>query len=345
MVKHRRFAKASFVVDSPGLLTTVQDEGRKGFQQYGMPVAGPMDRESYLLGQALVGNKEKLGALECTLLPPSLSLRGATIVAFTGANMNPRINGISVPMYIPFLCHDGDLISGSLASEGMRMYISFAGGIDVPAVNGSVATYTKACIGGYHGRALRQGDHVELKEFERDSISWCSFDYRSHRLRNAELSAPGSQELKDLFGIVLGSQARCFTETGLETFVRGAYKLTDRCDRMGFRLDGPTIEHVGEADIISDGTVFGSVQVPKDGQPIILMADRQTTGGYTKIGTVITPDLPRLSQVSVGETLRFEILSIEEAQTRYKTYLSDWEERLQIARDQSRYVFNLRRNE
>ena len=143
------YKNASFEVVAPGMMTTVQDGGRVGFQQYGMPVAGPMDGESYAIGQALVGNTTPVGALECTVLSPTLKVKGTCIVAFTGADMQPTINNVEVPRYIPFVCHDGDVISGSFSQCGVRMYISFAGGIDVPEINGSVATHTKANIGGF----------------------------------------------------------------------------------------------------------------------------------------------------------------------------------------------------
>ena len=139
-----KFENAVIHVDAPGMYTTIQDRGRVGYQQYGMPVAGPMDSESYLLGQALVGNIEPVGALECTVLPPTLTVKGTCIVAFTGADMQPTINNVVVPRYIPFICHDGDVLSGGFSQCGVRMYIAFSGGIDMPEINGSVSTHTKA---------------------------------------------------------------------------------------------------------------------------------------------------------------------------------------------------------
>lgn len=342
VANHRDFAKATIEVEAPGLLTTIQDGGRKGYQQYGMPVAGAMDEESYQLGQALVGNQENLGALECTLLPPTLRLKGAAIVAFTGADMKPTINGEPVPLYIPLLCHDGDVISGTFATRGVRMYIAFGGGLEVPLVNGSVATHTKAHIGGFHGRALRAGDYLPIKTFGREAVHWCTYQPAIHSLCNKDLSERCTETRLAPIRVVLASQAGRFTENGIRVFVSDAYRLTDRCDRMGFRLEGPPIEHIDGADIISDGTVLGSIQVPSDGQPIILMADRQTTGGYTKIGTVITPDLPRLSQLAPGESINFEIVSIDQAQNLYRAYWVDWQSCLSLARDQSAYVFDMK---
>ena len=334
------FQRALICVDAPGMYTTIQDVGRIGFQQYGMPVAGPMDSESYLLGQALVGNKEPLGALECTVLPPTLIVQGTCIVAFTGADMHPTINNVVVPRYIPFICHEGDIISGGFSQCGVRMYIAFSGGIDVPTINGSVSTHTKANIGGFEGRPLQAGDQFGIKAFTRDEVHVCDF-YGSHNLFNTALYNRGGRECHEPLRVVLGNQAKYFTETGIKTFGSKIYTLTVQCDRMGFRLDGPVIEHIESADIISDGAVFGSIQVPSDGNPIILMADRQTTGGYTKIGTVITADLPRLSQLPVGDGIHFNIISVEEAQEIYRTYMKRLYKRIQLAHEQSLYVFKV----
>ena len=322
------------------MYTTIQDAGRVGYQQYGMPVAGPMDSESYLLGQALVGNKEPLGALECTVLPPTLTVQGTCIVAFTGADMHPTINNIVVPRYIPFICHEGDIISGSFSQCGVRMYIAFSGGIDVPTINGSVSTHTKAKIGGLEGRPLQTGDQFGINAFTRDEVNVCDF-YDGHNLFNIALYNRGGRECHEPLRVVLGEQAKYFTEKGINTFGSKIYTLTVQCDRMGFRLDGPVIEHIDGADIISDGAVFGSIQVPSDGNPIVLMADRQTTGGYTKIGTVITADLPRLSQLPVGDGIHFDIISVEEAQAIYRTYMKRLHKRIQLAHEQSVYAFNV----
>ena len=315
------FKAALIRVDAPGMYTTIQDSGRVGFQQYGMPVAGPMDSESYLLGQALVGNTTPFGALECTVLPPTLTVQGTCIVAFTGADMHPTINNVVVPRYIPFICHEGDIISGGFSQCGVRMYIAFSGGIE--------------------GRPLQAGDQFCINTFTRDKVHVCDF-YGTHKLFNTALYNRGGRECHEPLRVVLGEQAKYFTEKGIKTFGSKIYTLTVQCDRMGFRLDGPVIEHIDSADIISDGAVFGSIQVPSDGNPIILMADRQTTGGYTKIGTIITADLPRLSQLPVGDGIHFDIISVEESQEIYRTYMKRLYKRIQLAHEQSLYVFKLR---
>ena len=334
--------KISIKFIQPGFFTTIQDAGRTGYQQYGMPVAGPMDMESYLLGQALVGNREMKGALECTVLPPTIEVFGECIVAFTGANMKPTINGVEVSRYIPYMCHAGDVLSGSISECGMRMYISFAGGIDVPLINGSVSTHTKACIGGYEGRSLQKGDQLFLHAFNREALTVCDSSDTGNRLFNSALYNRGGRYCHEPFRVVLGDQAKRFTKQGIKIFVNSSYTLTEQCDRMGFRLEGPQVEHMNGADIISDGAVFGSIQIPSNGKPIVLMADRQTTGGYTKIGTVISADLPRLSQLPVGDAIQFELVSIDVAQKIYRSYMAKWGALHHLARRQSRYVFRVK---
>ena len=255
--------------------------------------------------------------------------------------MHPTINNVVVPRYIPFICHEGDIISGGFSQCGVRMYIAFSGGIDVPAINGSVSTHTKAKIGGIEGRPLQAGDQFCINTFTRDKVHVCDF-YGTHKLFNTALYNRGGRECHEPLRVVLGEQAKYFTEKGIKTFGSKIYTLTVQCDRMGFRLDGPVIEHIDSADIISDGAVFGSIQVPSDGNPIVLMADRQTTGGYTKIGTVITADLLRLSQLPVGDGIHFDIISVEESQEIYRTYMKRLYKRIQLAHEQSLYVFKLR---
>lgn len=330
MLQNKVESNTKITIGMSGMLTTIQDMGRIGFQQYGMPVAGAMDQENYVIGQALIGengSKEKpyLGALECTMLPPILTCEGPCVVAFTGANMAPNINGIAAPMYRPITCKEGDVISGTYAQNGMRMYIFFAGGIDVPKINGSVSTHTKANIGGIDGRKLQVNDVLSVGVVE------SSCDQKASSIEDNLLKSSQEWNFKEPIRVVLGPQDDAFTKEGLETFKSTVYTLTPASDRMGFRLKGKPITHTKGADIISDGTTFGSIQVPADGQPIILMADRQTTGGYTKIGTVISIDLPRLAQLPIGSQIEFSVISVEESQELYKKYHASLKDKLEIA--------------
>lgn len=200
----------------------------------------------------------------------------------------------------------GDILSFSNIKTGARAYIAFAGEIDVPFVNGSKSTLLKSKLGGFNGRQLKMGDIIEIKNPK---------VIKKRKSLNSKYipSYPTFEEIK----IVLGPQDDYFTEKGINTFLTSEYEITKEADRMGMRLEGEMVEHKDKADIISDAAVFGSIQVPGNGKPIILLADRQTTGGYTKIGTVIKADLPKLAQMSPGYKIRFKQLNIEEAQQEY----------------------------
>lgn len=350
-----------FRFEDPGFFTTVQDIGRTHYQQYGMPVAGVMDSESYLLGQRLVGNvpyntsrvvtqtrplntsnasiatktgqptvtstvTEKpigLSALECTYTPPTFTVtEGPCVVAFTGANMAPTVNGIPVSLNTPIRLHEGDIVSGSptdAATAGLRLYIAVRGGFDVPLVNASTSTHTKAGIGGLKGRRLQAGDELTIG----DKRCPITLDYGGLPALTVAKEYQFPYEKPLLLRIVLGPQADSFTDEALTVLQQSRYTITPASDRMGYRLNGVPLAHKNGADIISDGAVFGSIQVPHNGQPIILMADRQTTGGYTKIATVITPDLPLIAQAGPGQTITFKIISVAEAHKIYKDYLTD----------------------
>ena len=349
---------SKLLFEDPGFFTTIQDAGRAGYQQYGMPVAGVMDSESYLLGQRLVGNvpadacrvvsqvapngkpstgadanangsvsvakKAKpigLGALECTFTPPTFTVTdGPCVVAFTGANMAPTVNGSAVPLNTPLRLQAGDTVSGSptdAATSGLRMYIAVRGGFDVALVNNSASTHTKAGIGGLEGRRLQGGDELVLGDKRRPS--GLDFGGLPALQVTPDYVAPYDKPLT--LRVVLGPQADRFTEEAAAILERQAYTITPSSDRMGYRLDGEPLPHTDGADIISDGAVFGSIQVPNNGQPIILMADRQTTGGYTKIATVITPDLPVIAQAGPGKAVHFKVISVEESHEIYKEYL------------------------
>lgn len=294
---------------NPGLLTTVQDIGRWGYQRYGMSVAGAMDHFSTRVANLLVGNNENEGVLEATLMSPQIEFKCDVVISITGADMKAKINGERVPMWTSLLVRADDKLSFSSASTGIRSYIAFSGGIDVDEIMNSKSTFLKGKIGGFEGRKLAKGDILPLKNnIIPDSGSYLPVKF------NPEYKN------QDIIRVVLGPQDDHFTQEAIHTFLNSEYKITSEADRMGYRLDGPKIEHIDGADIISDGIVFGSIQVPGHGSPIIMMADRQTTGGYTKIGTVISPDLNKLAQMKPGGKMNFKKVSIDEAQRIYKEY-------------------------
>lgn len=292
----------AFDVVQPGFLTTVQDGGRYGYQQYGVPVSGAMDRYAFMAANLLVGNGDDDACLEISLLGPLLRVISDTVVSLTGADLSATLNNRPLPMWEAVHVSAGDSISFGEPRRGCRSYLAVAGGIDVPPVMGSRSTYVKSGIGGFQGRALRSGDRLSSGQARRKTpgarmpMQYVPRYQSDHTLR-----------------VVLGPQDDHFTTTGIETFLGSEYRVSARADRMGYRLEGPTIEHRAGADIVSDGIPAGAVQVPADGLPIVLLADRQTTGGYAKIATVCTVDLPELSQACLGERVRFSRVTEKEA--------------------------------
>jgi biotin-dependent carboxylase-like uncharacterized protein len=295
---------SSIVIRSAGLLTTVQDAGREGYQRYGMPVSGAMDSFSMRLANILVGNDTGIACLEATIAGPEIEFTEQTIVAVTGADMGPCINGRSALMYTMLKVKKGDILSFTGLVSGCRSYIAFAGGIDLPEVMGSRSTYLRASVGGFDGRALRTGDVLPLGKITAD-------------LKIMEIPRDIIPVYKpsQTIRIISGPEADRFELEGLRSFLTAEYMVTDRSDRMGYRLDGEQIIHKPDGpDIISAGISAGTVQVPGDGKPIILMADRQTTGGYARIANVITADLSLVAQMKPGDTIRFREVTLDHAQ-------------------------------
>ena len=288
------------------MLSTIQDRGRYGYQRFGMPTAGAMDSFALRAANALLGNDDNSACIEVTVLGPRIELLADTHVAITGANVSPRVNGEPMPMWQTVPLSKGSRLEFRGPKDGMRAYLAVAGGIDVPQVMGSRATYMKAAIGGIEGRPLRAGDI--LNAFGKGEVSQISLP------PEALPKYGSSHELR----VVLGPQDSAFTDGGVNTFLNETYTVSIHSDRMGYRLEGPPIEHTLGPDVISDGTPLGTIQVPGDGQPIILLADRGTTGGYTKIATVISPDLSKVAQAMPGHTITFRSVSVEEAQAAYR---------------------------
>lgn len=305
------------IVESPGILTTVQDEGRFGSQQYGVSPAGPMDVRSFYLANILAGNDRSEGVLEMTFQGPSLKFEQDNIVAVTGADMQPSVNGSPVPMYQAFCVHAGDTLSfGMTNGNGCRGYLAFAGGLDIPLVMGSKSTLMRNELGGVQGRKLEKDDRI-------------GFTAPKTSLPNMELRklAPEVFPKKEVtLRVVTGPQDYEFPEEEIKRFFWYGAKISNEFDRMGCRLEREEpLKHKGNGNIITDGIAFGSIQVPPNGQPIIMLADRQSTGGYTKIGSVISVDLPKLVQSMAGYRVRFIQVSIELAQELYVRQLREFE--------------------
>ena len=294
------------IFERGGLLTTVQDLGRVGYQKFGMPAAGVMDPFAMQLANILVGNEQNEAVLEVTLLGPVIRFQEPVVFAVCGGDFQPRLNGVPIENNRAWEAPAGGRLELSAVRSGARGYIAFSGGLAVEPVMGSCSTCLKAAIGGLEGRAVKDGDQIGLKAPR-------SLSQLEKRTAPAGFGPQYSKE--PVVRFTFGPQDECFTQAGKDCFVNSAYVVDSKSDRMGFRLSGPEIEKApgSSGNIISDGICFGSIQVT-NGQPIVMMADRQTVGGYPKIGCVITADLPLMAQLKGGDKVRFLPVSIQQAQ-------------------------------
>ena len=287
-------------INFPGPLTTVQDEGRMGLMSVGFSSGGAMDADSMRLANILVGNSEGEGTLEMTFMGISAEFDFDAVIAITGADMMPTVNGSPIPMYAAVGVHAGDTLEMKNAKSGMRSYLAVSGGFDIEKAMGSLSTNLKCGIGGYEGRKLMAGDEI-----------YCNRSSRLIGERACEAENFGSDRIS--VRVILGPQDDYFTDKGIATFLSSEYTVSDKSDRMGIRLTGDAVENKNGVDIVSDGIAMGAVQIPASGEPIIMMADRQTTGGYAKIATVIGRDLTLLSQAKPGTRVSFKAVSEKEA--------------------------------
>ena len=290
--------KPLFKVEKTGLMTTFQDFGRTGFQQYGVVVSGAMDLFSLQMANLLVGNKLDEACIEITMLGPKLTALSPTVISICGGNLSPKINGQNVPMWKSIFIHKGDELTFNQPVNGLRAYLAVAGGFNIPKVMNSKSYDSKAKL----GTPIQAGDR--LYGYEKEVKHGVGLFHSAVPTYKKHVSAR----------VILGPHHHYFTEDSLQTFFNSTYTVT-KGDRMGiFLKTTKKLHHRDTADIYSDSIPFGGIQVPKNGQPIILMADRQTTGGYTRIGTVITVDLPKIAQLPPGGTISFEEISVEKAQ-------------------------------
>ena len=292
-------------IHDPGLLTTVQDCGRYGYQRYGVPVSGGMDQFAVRMANIMAGNDQNAAALEVTVRGPKIEFQDSTWIAVTGADISPEVDGQPLPMWESVEIGEGSVLAFGDLRDGMRAYIAVRGGIDVPEVMGSRSTYLKGRFGGLEGRALQADDLLS-------TLQWDDDTFQPKRLpRN--YTAPvygGIHRLR----VVLGPQDHAFDSNALSKFLNSRYRIHPDSDRMGYMLDGPKIDHLKGADIVSDGNPPGAIQIHGDGIPRILLSDRGTTGGYTKIATVISVDLSSLAQALPGQSVSFLQVTVEEAQ-------------------------------
>ena len=280
----------------PGLLTTIQDGGRTGFRASGMPLAGALDGDAYAAANLLAGNAAGVAAIELTLLGGAFRFDVDAFVGLAGADLQAKLDDAPI---VPWAClpiKAGSTLAFGGARSGVRAYLAVRGGIDVPEVLGSRATYTRARVGGLNGRTLSKGDVLP--------VGATGLAGTGPRELPASLRPSYGHEVR--LRVLLGPQDDRFVPESIEAFLLGTFTVSNRNDRMGYLLEGPPLRHARGADIVSDGVVPGSVQVPGSGSPIVMMGDCATVGGYPKIATVISADLPRLAQARAGDRVRFE---------------------------------------
>jgi biotin-dependent carboxylase-like uncharacterized protein len=282
-------------VHRPGLFTTVQDLGRFGYQHLGVPVSGALDSITLRVANALVNNAEGAAALEFCYAGPELEAVGGAVRVAVAGPVESRVDGPNarkLPPWQSALLQPGDILRVGSPKDRMCGYISVEGGIAVVPILGSRSTYVRASLGGFKGRALAAGDELPVGANARPREELC-------------LAAP-PPEPSGRIRVVLGPDHHHFHDEAISVLLSGGYRVGQEADRIGLRLDGPLLRHSGPFEIPSQGTANGTVQVPGTGKPIILLADRQTAGGYTKIATVISADLPRVGRLLPGALLRFE---------------------------------------
>lgn len=302
-------------VNTPGFHTTVQDAGRRGFQHVGVPVSGALDRNGFMLANALTGNARDAACLEIIGSGPEFEVVGTSVrLALVGSGGGLEISGREDPFVRSgqtVRLTKGEIVRVRLGGDAFCSYLAIEGGFDVPRCLNSSSTYTRAGFGGMSGRQLRSDDilHGSTDDVAaRDEVA---------------LSEQRNLRFEQPIRVVLGPQDDYFTQDAVREFLSGTYTITPASDRMGFRLEGPVLQHKGDYNIVSDGIVAGSIQVPGSKLPIVLMTDAQTTGGYPKIATVISADLPLLGVRGSGRTVKFQAVSRDEAEAIRRTEHQD----------------------
>lgn len=298
---------AALKVIDAGPYTTFQDMGRMGYQDVGVPVSGAIDKVGARLANVLVGNAPGIPVLEMLLQGVALEVQASALrMVLFGCDGVLAVSGsrrLSVPAGRSVRLVRGDVVRVSSLGQSLCGYVAVEGGFDVPMQLGSASTYVRGGIGGLEGRVLRRGDLL--------AVGVSEAPVRPEK----ELAVAYDYGYEQAIRVVQGPQDDYFTAAALEAFFSGQYQVSDKADRMGFRLDGPALQHAGGYDLVSDGIVSGAIQVPGSGQPIVLLADAQTTGGYPKIATVVSADIPVLARRRPGAAVRFEPVSLEEAET------------------------------
>jgi antagonist of KipI len=316
-----------------GLQTTVQDLGRIGRQRAGIPVCGAMDRLALRIGNMLVGNDDGDAALEASLIGPAITFEQPALIALTGGDLEATINGTAVPTWHAIAVPAGTTLRSAQPRVGCRSYIAVAGGIDVPLVFGSRSTYLRAQFGGFEGRALRSGDVLVSGIPSQPSARIGAMVRESTAAAVAarwSISGTLRPQYSDdpVVRLIPGAHYDLLDDESRDRLGAGTFRISPSSDRMGYRLAGVPLSLREPVDLLSEGVAFGTVQLPPGGEPIVLMADHQTTGGYPRLGEVASIDLPLVAQLKPGDRLRFRLVSVDEA---HQLYLAQ-ERELALAR-------------
>ena len=313
----------SISVLNSGLLTTIQDRGRYGYEKYGVIVSGAMDQYSMKIANILVGNDENEGVLEITLIGPALKIKKGNLISITGADISPTINEKKVPMGRPIYLHEDCILKFGKCISGCRAYVAIAGGIDVPVVMESKSTYLRCGIGGQDGRAIKKDDVINIGKKTSMSLDIIdklkvintkeSFVYTKWYAKSLNMN----QNSPIYIRVFEDMQFKDIREESIREFFTKPFIIDSKSDRMGYRLNGPKVELSEKIEMISGEVSFGTIQVPPDGNPIILLADRTTAGGYPKIAHVALYDIPKLVQLKPSDKIIFKKITLKEAEELY----------------------------
>ncbi|MFC0236568.1 biotin-dependent carboxyltransferase family protein [Fictibacillus phosphorivorans] len=311
-------------ITKPGLLTSVQDLGRYGFQKYGVITSGVMDTTAHRIANSLVGNAENEATLELTLLGPDMEFKEDTLISICGGNLSPSIDGKPVKLWRSVLVTAGSKLKFGGCKTGCRAYLAVAGGFDVPEVMNSKSTYLRAGIGGHNGKALQNDDELsigELSELSGKIAKILAQQLGENKFVEMQWTISSdffaSSASKPQVRVMKGRQYDWFTTESQMKLFTDHFEVTSQSDRMGYRLKGPELALEEKQEMLSEAVSFGTIQVPSEGNPIVLLADRQTTGGYPKIGQIATVDLSIMAQLKPGDKVQFVEVSHEVAQQLY----------------------------
>jgi biotin-dependent carboxylase-like uncharacterized protein len=300
------------VVIKPGMLSSFQDAGRHGHQPLGISVVGAMDQRAHRLANILVGNDAQTASLEITLTGPTLKFKEPCCIALSGADLSATLNGQTVALNRPLIVRPQDELAFGARKHGTRCYLAVHGGFALTPVLGSTSTYLRSHFGGWHGRALQKGDEIAFaRPLKNKSLEAVAMELWAIKIYLPAAIADSSRQRIRLIKSALWNE---FTPESCVALLTETFRVSPDSERMGYRLTGTPLLMSKPRQLLSEATTFGTIQVPAGGQPIILMADRQTTGGYPKMAYVATVDLPLLAQRAPGDALKFEAITLERAQ-------------------------------